>query len=86
MIIIGSKKGKPKAVKDVEYALKAVDIEADVRDIQRDLADMKNIGVLESIGAGKNEQERDSVLVKLKFGWDCRLSLQEQLYFYILPL
>ena len=49
-----SKKGKPKAVKDVEYALKAVDIEAGIRDIQRDLADMKNIGVLESIGAGKN--------------------------------
>jgi len=52
------KKGRPQAVKDVKNALESEDIVANIRDIQRDLADMKSIGVLESIGVNQNLRYR----------------------------
>jgi len=48
------KKGKPQAVKDVKNLLDSEDIAVNIRDVQRDLADMRDIGVLESIGANQN--------------------------------
>jgi len=43
------KKGRLLAVKDVKNALDSEDIIANIRDIQRDLADMKSIGVNQNL-------------------------------------
>jgi len=48
------KKGKQQTVKDVEFFLKSTGIEVCTRDVQRDLMELKNNGVLENIGKGKN--------------------------------
>nr|AGS54302.1 helix-turn-helix type 11-like protein [uncultured bacterium contig00111] len=48
------KKGRPQAVKDVKNALEIEGVEVCLRDIQRDLADMRDMGVLDGIGAGQN--------------------------------
>jgi len=48
------KKGKPQMVKDVEISLQNSGIEVCIRDVQRDLVDLKDNGILEAVGSGKN--------------------------------
>ena len=48
------KKGRQQPVKEVENALKFAGIEAPIRDIQRDLADLKNARILEAVGVKQN--------------------------------
>jgi predicted DNA-binding transcriptional regulator YafY len=48
------KKGKPQTVKDVEISLQNSGLDICTRDTQRDLMELKNNGILEAIGSGKN--------------------------------
>ncbi|MDR0517442.1 MAG: hypothetical protein LBH25_10410, partial [Fibromonadaceae bacterium] len=61
------KKGKLLAVKDVKNTLDNEGIEVCLRDVQRDLADMRNIGVLESIGVNQNLRYKIAAVQAIDF-------------------
>jgi hypothetical protein len=48
------KKGKPQTVGEAQNYLKLNGLEAASRDVQRDLADLRDHGILDSVGANRN--------------------------------
>jgi predicted DNA-binding transcriptional regulator YafY len=64
------KKGKPQTIKDVEKALQNSNIEICIRDIQRYLAELRDVGILESVGSGKNLQYKIPSVQAISFYGD----------------